>query len=148
MTHSDRPPTRDELLAMAYADGELSDAGRAEFEARLAHEPLLRREVAELQRLALIARRCAPPEPKDHEWRRLEGEALYGGGRRLALGLLAGGALTGVAGGGWALFSAGLPAWVEVGAALLLAGFVVLLLVAVRGRLRTLPYDPYTEVER
>ena len=36
-------PTRDQLLAMAYVDGELSAVGRAEFEARLAASHALRR---------------------------------------------------------------------------------------------------------
>ena len=59
----DKDPTTDELKAMAYADGELTDADRTEFEARLATEPALARQVSEYRALEIIARQMAPPEP-------------------------------------------------------------------------------------
>ena len=56
-------PSTDELLAMAYADGELSPEARRGFETRLAHEARLRVLVADQQRIAILAREAAPSEP-------------------------------------------------------------------------------------
>ena len=69
-------PTRDELLAMAFFDGELAPEARAEFEARLADDADLRRQVAELKELDVLARNAAPREPMDHEWAALERDVL------------------------------------------------------------------------
>ena len=66
-----REPSRDELLAMAYVDGELAPDAAAEFEGRLADEAHLGLHVAEFKKLELMARQLAPPEPADHEWLRL-----------------------------------------------------------------------------
>ena len=49
-----REPTRGQLLAMAYVDGELAESAHQEFEDRLRREPALMREVAELKRLVLL----------------------------------------------------------------------------------------------
>ncbi len=141
-------PTRDQLLAMAYVDGELTDEARAELERRLASEPGLRREVVELQKLELIARSAAPQEPMDHEWERLAVEPLQRG--TLALGWIL--LLAGTLGlGGFALFllfSSDAPLAVKCLLGALVAGGALLLLATLRARLRTLPYDPYTEVKR
>lgn len=56
-------PTTDELLAMAYADGELSADATRVFESRLAHDARLRALVADQQRIAVLAREAAPSEP-------------------------------------------------------------------------------------
>lgn len=149
MTDREREPTRDELLAMAYVDGELDRATRAEMDRRMASEPALAREVAELKRLEVIARQTAPPEPMDHEWNRLKRGLVHRGGHFVGFLLLA-------------LGSLGLAAWGVIGVlrdeeteltgkvllSLLILGALTLFLVVLRGRLRTLPYDPYTEVQR
>jgi anti-sigma factor RsiW len=148
MTDSQGHPTRDELLVMAYVDDELSSEARAELEARLPSEPELALQVAQYQRLELSSRQAAPPEPADHEWQRMRDDD----GRRALLAL------------GWvAMFAGGvgLIGWLslevyrsDLGKAgkwalsALLVGSTVLLLVKLRDRLRLLPYDPYTEVER
>ena len=93
MTHEKREPSRDELMAMAYVDGELADDAALEFEKRLASEPALVREVADLKRLEVIARQVAPPEPIDHEWNRLEGELVHTGGHAFGFLLAAVGTL-------------------------------------------------------
>jgi len=141
-------PTRDQLLAMAYADGELADDARAAFEARLGQEPALAREVAALKRLEVLARRAAPPEPIDFAWRALEGDLAYAQGKRLGTFLLGLAVVLGFAGGLAALLVAPLPLWVEACALLVLVGLALLFLSALRGRLKTLPYDPYTDVQR
>lgn len=145
---AEREPTQDELLAMAYVDDELDPVARKQVERRMAGEPALRREVAELRKLAVIARLTVPPEPMDHEWRALERDWIHAGGSRLGLLLI------GLGGAGitlWLFFEllfseADLVAKLGGGAVLL--GILISFLVALRARLRTLPYDPYTEVER
>ena len=149
MTDREREPTRDELLAMAYVDGELDRAAREELERRMADEPALAREVAELKKLEVIARQTAPPEPMDHEWNRLRKGLVHRGGHLVGFLFLA-------------LGSIGLAVWGMIGVlrddeteltakvllSLLILGALTLFLVILRGRLRTLPYDPYTEVQR
>ncbi|MHC4261448.1 MAG: hypothetical protein ACYSWX_02930 [Planctomycetota bacterium] len=148
MSVEEREPTADQLLAMAYADGELDPESRADFERRMASEPTLAREVAEIRKLELLARAVAPAEPQDHEWARLEvdpwhrlltrgGLALFLGGIALEVALL----LLGVQErlGGSMLVASG---------SAILVGFTMLLLAALRWRKRTLPYDPYVEVKR
>ena len=149
MTDKKREPSRDELLAMAYVDGELADEAAEEFERRLPNEPALVREVAELERLEVIARQTAPPEPIDHEWRRLERGVVHSGGHFLGFLLAALGTL-GLS--GWALFELfredELALFAKLLISMTIGGFALLFLVILRARLRTLPYDPYTEVKR
>jgi len=149
MTNKQREPSRDELLAMAYVDGELSDDAALEFERRLPVEPALVRDVAELKRLEVIARQVAPPEPIDHEWKRLEKEVLHSGGNILGFLLAALGTL-GLT--GWILLELFRDDELTLVPKLLIGmtvgGFALLFLVILRARLRTLPYDPYTEVKR
>jgi anti-sigma factor RsiW len=143
-----RAPTPDQLLAMAYADGQLEPGARAAFEQRLAHEPALAAEVTDLRRIALLARALAPPEPQDHEWRRLRADPWH----RL---LTRGGTLLLVVGLSLELILLLTGTQDRLGAeALLLTGgagvigFLLLLTAAWRWRARNLPYDPYVEVQR
>jgi len=141
-------PSREQLLAMAYADGELAPDARREFETLLETRQDLLREVAQVQRLHVLARQVAVPEPMDFEWGRLARDPMQRTAVRLGWLLLAAGTL-GVAGwAGWILFASELGLVPKVFLGALLAGFVLLLLATLRGRLRTLRYDPYTEVQR
>jgi anti-sigma factor RsiW len=148
-TSRDREPTREELLTMAYADGELDDAGRREFEQTLASRPDLGREVVQLQRLHILARNAAGPEPMDFEWARLERDVLHRAGIHGGLALLLIGA---VGATGWGLWQIAVEDELGWGLKLLLgsliAGALAMLLATVRARLRTIPYDPYTEIKR
>jgi len=145
---ADPPPSRDELLSMAYVDGELAHADRAAFEARLEREPALVREVAAQQRLAVMARASAPREPIDREWARIRGSAIQ------RLGLPLGWTLLGLGAAGLASWCAWEVECAPVGiapkllTAALAAGFLVLFLLAVRARIRTKPFDPYDDVQR
>lgn len=148
MSTSERPPTADELLAMAYADGELAPDAARTFEERARREPALAREVAELRRLQVLAREAAGPEPMDSEWERI---ARSGAHRTsLSLGFLL--LLVGVLGvGSWAMFElwfADLPLAAKLSISAFVAGFLVLLAQTLRARMRTLPYDSYTKVKR
>lgn len=148
MNPEERHPSRDELLAMAYVDDELEPEARREVDARMASDAALRREVAELQALTVIARRVAPPEPMDHEWAELERDPLQRGAGSLAWTLIVVGGL-GLAGyGGYELLTSELALLPKLCSTALLAGGVLLLFVTLRARLRTLPYDPYTKVKR
>lgn len=139
----------DEVLAMAYVDGELDPSARASFEERLAAEPALGLAVAEQRALAVLARRTAPREPADHEWSRLQLEPWY-------RGMLSGGWLLVIIG---TAISLALTIWgvatndeldvVTRGAILgSLVGFILLFLTVLIRRLRTYELDPYRHVER
>jgi anti-sigma factor RsiW len=145
----DPNPTPDQLLAMSYADGELDADQRGAFEARLALEPSLAREVSELQALAVLARSAAPPEPADHEWARLDLDPLQRAGVQAGWMLAIAGAI-GLA--AYIVYSicAASDIGVPVKACLLAAigGALLLLLMTVRERLSLLPYDPYRRVQR
>jgi hypothetical protein len=141
-------PTRDELLAMAYVDGELGAAERQAFEQRLARESALAREVVELRALDVLSRAAAPPEPADHEWARIARSPLTRtlGPLAWALVVLATAGLI-----GWLLWtecSCGLELAPKICVVALTLGLMTLLGLQVRNRLRTLPYDPYTKVKR
>lgn len=144
----ERKPTRDELLAMAYVDGELSAEGRAELESRLDQSPELRREVSALKELELLARAAAPKEPMDHEWAALAQDPV----QRAALGLgwiLLGLGFLGLSAFGlWQLFRSEAPPALKLLFSALLLGGVLLLGATLRARLRTLPLDPYRKVRR
>src|SRR5688572_5345156 len=148
MSAVEREPAREDLLAMAYADGELRGKELEEFEALLATRADLRLEVVRARRLAVLAQRSAGPEPMEHEWRALGRDPV----QRAALGLgriaLAGGSLLVAAGAAWALWNSGAPAWLRIGAAAVAAGLAILLGAAVRARLRTRGLDPYRDVVR
>ena len=145
---SEREPTRDELLAMAYADGELAPEERARFEERLAQEPGLAREVSELRRLAVLARHAAPPEPMDHEWERLARSSSQRG-LWSAGSLLVGAGLLGLAAWGLTCLECSQASWVpKLLVPLAILGALLLVGAAVRARARTLRYDPYRDVKR
>jgi anti-sigma factor RsiW len=149
MNPAESAPTRDQLLAMAFADGELDEAGRAELEERLRTSVELRRDVAEYKRLALIARQMAPPEPADLVWRELEREGLHRAGRSIGLTLVGAGVLGLVGWAGAALALAeGIPLVLKLLLGAVTLGLTALFLTVLRARLRTLPFDPYTEVRR
>ena len=149
MNQHDRPPSEDELRAMAWVDGELGPDEARAFEARMAREPALAREVTELRALELLARQMAPPEPADHEWERLAHEPLHREGTRLATGLILGGLTAAWIAMLWFLATAEdlelLPKTLLLA---VLGGLTLLFLLVLRARLRTLPYDPYTKVKR
>lgn len=143
-----RAPTTDELLAMAYADGELAPEARATFAARLVVEPELRTFVAQQQQIAVLARDATPPEPLELERLRVER-----GAPQATLGVL-GRALI-VLGIVYAVVALVLSAcdarWrlPLAGAGLLvLAGFCALALRAHRIRRATEHLDPYRNVRR
>lgn len=141
-------PTPEQLTAMAYVDGELDPAARRAFEERLPGSPELRREVSELQRLAVLSRQVAGPEPMDFEWRALADDPLHSNATRVGYAALALGAL--------GMFLVALIGVVRSDAAALVKvllvsgalGFALLLFTSVRARLRTLPHDPYRHVQR
>ncbi|MEC7232555.1 MAG: hypothetical protein VXW31_06430 [Planctomycetota bacterium] len=142
-------PPPDELLAMAFADGELSPEERLAFEQRMVREEGLARLVSEHMALDVLARRVAPKEPQDHEWERLRLNPLFVGTRSSGWALLALGSVTTLA---LTVFgvatneSLSIPTRVGILGALL--GFLLLFLTVAARRLRTLPLDPYRHVER
>jgi anti-sigma factor RsiW len=148
MKPTEREPSQDELLAMAYADGELPPDERAQFERRLGADARLAREVARYRSLQVLAREVVPPEPMDFEWRRLARDPLQ---RALALGgwlLAALGALGLVGWGEYVVAISSMPLLPKLALGGLVLGIALLFAAAIRARLRTRAYDPYTEVQR
>ena len=150
MTDNTPPPepSEDELLAMAYADGELNEEARREAAQRMASDEAFALRVAHYQRLDVTAR-SALQEPQDIAHAKLAAEPT----QRATLGL------------GWAALSVGLVgfyAWIfyvmvrdpEMPTTLKvlmltgIGGFLLLFLAVLRKRLRELPFDPYTKVQR
>jgi anti-sigma factor RsiW len=149
MTAPDHEPTQDELMAMAYADGELAVDQSAAFEARLPAEPDLARQVAHYKALELLARQMAPPEPSDHEWARLEADPLQQAGSQMGWALFCAGALGLTAFGLWGLLTTDDMGPMPKACILaLILGLGSLLAVTIRGRLALLPFDPYRKVKR
>jgi anti-sigma factor RsiW len=141
-------PTRDQLQAMAYVDGELAQAERLTFEALLATRRDLQLEVAQLRKLEVLARSAAAPEPIDHEWKRLQREPLQRGSIGLGFAALGFGALGLTLFAGYSVFTSHLQLLPKQFLGALCVGVLLLFLATLRGRLRTLPFDPYTEIER
>lgn len=148
MAREAREPTREELSAMAYADGELSGTEREEFERLLGERADLRERVARARRLDVLARASAGPEPMDLEWRALDAEPLHRASLGLGLTLVLAGLALGAFGLLYFLWTSPLPKAVPLGAAAVLAGMAVLGFRAVRARLRTRALDPYSEIRR
>jgi anti-sigma factor RsiW len=145
---SEREPTPEELRAMAYVDGELSADERREFEELLARRADLQREVARLQRLNILARSAAGPEPLDHEWRKLEREPVGRASWSLGLSLLAGGVNLFVAVALYLLWTSDAHIALQLAATFIVSGGAMLLGWTLYARLRTRHLDPYTDIER
>ena len=144
----EREPTRDELLAMAYVDGELEEAAVRDFEERLKASSELTREVADLNRLAVLARQVAPPEPMDYEWERLAQDPAQRSGMSLGWTLLFLGVVGQIGWFLWALFSSDAAVGLKLATGALAIGGLTLFLIVLRQRLKTLPFDPYRDVQR
>ena len=144
----DRDPSPDELLAMAYVDGQLDADQRREFEERLSKTPGLMREVAEQNALAVLARQTTPSEPMDHEWRRMEEESLHGLGIPIGLALSAIGAIGLILWGMFGILISDLEVMIKVFFLLCMGGLAGVFLLILRARIRTHHLDPYTEVQR
>lgn len=148
MKPEDRPPSPDELLAMAYADGELGAEQRAHFEARLQREPALGIEVAAQRRIAVVARDFAPPEPMDYEWERILRSRATRVGLWLAWTMIAIGGIGSILFGEFELVQSSAHPAFKVLVTLLVMGVLLLFSLTLRARLRTRKFDPYTEVKR
>lgn len=148
MAAEEREPTREELLAMAYADGELSGPERAAFEAEMAQKSELRLLVTRERRLDALARGAAGPEPMDHEWRALAQDPLQRASLGLGWSLLLGGLALGLVATFVTLWLSDVNLLGKIALSAVALGFTLLVAGAIRARLRTQPYDPYTEVQR
>lgn len=143
-----REPNADDLRVMAYVDGELATIERRNFEEELSTRADLRRDVARLQRLNVLARHAAGPEPLDHEWRALELDPLQRAGFGFGFVLVCAGAL---AFGGvlvsW-LWTSSAQVALKFALSAVALGLAALFLATLRARLRTRHLDPYTDIER
>lgn len=142
-------PSEDDLLAMAYADGEMSPEEAVSFEARMEAEPRLVHRVAELHALDVLARRIAPPEPADRDWTALQLDPLYRGTVGIGWFLLIAATAISFALAVWAVATNEGISYVHRGLILSsLLGFTLLFLSVLWRRIRAMPLDPYRNVER
>lgn len=145
---SERPPTADELLVMAYVDHELSPRERAEFEARCEREPALARELALQRGLDVLAREVAPREPEDHEWARFTASPLGRLQRVVGWVLIVVVPVLAIAALEFFVWRESVAPFVRWGVTILVGLGLTYFLLALRARLTTRPYDPYTGVRR
>ncbi len=148
MNANEPEPTREELLAMAYADGELPPEEAREFERLLESRADLRTDVARARRLAVLARQAAGPEPMDAEWARLALDPVQRVGLGLGWTLLAGAAAFGFGWGVFAVWTSSLAWFAKLALSAAAFGVATLFATALRARLRTRAFDPYTEIRR
>ncbi|MFT5734322.1 MAG: anti-sigma factor RsiW [Planctomycetota bacterium] len=142
-------PTEDELLAMAYADGEMSPEEAVGFETRMEAEPRLVHRVAEHHALDVLARRLSPPEPADRDWAALQLDPLYRGTVGIGWILLIVATTVSFALAVWAVATNEGISYVYRGLILSsLLGFTLLFLSVVWRRIRAIPLDPYRHIER
>jgi hypothetical protein len=148
MMRPDMEPTEDQLLAMAFADGELGEDSTSTFEARLAGEPQLAREVSDYQALQILGRQMAPPEPMDYEWERIAHDPVLRTGVGLGWLFVIVGLFGGSAFSIFEVVRSDMPIVPKGLVLCLIAGFLLLLSMTARARWRTLPFDPYRKVQR
>jgi len=142
-------PSEDELLAMAYADGELNEGARREAAQRIASDEAFALRVAHYQRLDVTTRTATPPEPQDTAHAKLAAEPT----QRATFGLGWIALVTGFVGSyAWIFYEmirdpemATLPKVLILGG---IGGFLLLFFAVLRNRLRELPFDPYTKIKR
>ena len=148
MKGEEKEPTPSELQAMAYVDGELALAERKSFEERMRRDRSLAMEVAALERLAVLARNAADPEPMDFEWEELARSGVRRAGLSIGWTLLVGGAIALAFAAGWWIAESELPLAAKLGVAAVVAGFSILFVLTLRARVCTLPFDAYTDIKR
>ncbi len=146
---ADAEPSEEELLAMAYADGEMTPEESLRFESRMEAEPELVHRVAEHHALDVLARRIAPKEPADHDWAALQLDPLYQGTVGAGWFLLIAATALSFALAVWAVATNEGISYLHRGLILSsLLGFTLLFLTVLWRRIRAIPLDPYRHVER
>ena len=142
-------PSEEELLAMAYADCELSPEESVSFEARMEREPELVHRVAEHHALDVLARRIAPLEPMDRDWATLQLDPIFKGTVGMGWVLLIAATAISFALAVWGVATNNDISLLHRGLILTsLLGFTLLFLSVVWRRVRAIPLDPYRHVER
>jgi hypothetical protein len=104
--------------------------------------------VADELRLGLIARACAGPEPADFEWRRIARDPLQRSLGWIGWMLAGTGALGALLWVVWFARDERARSVDQAGVRGLMAGLAILFGLTLRARLRTLPLDPYRDVQR
>lgn len=143
------PPSEDELLAMAYADGELQREEAVQFETRMENEPHLVHLVAEHHALDVLARRVAPPEPADRDWADLKKDPAFKATVGAGWMLVVIGASMSLLLGIWAVATN--HSISPIGRSVILGslvGFGLLFASVAWRRARSFPLDPYRHIER
>ena len=143
------PPDEYELLAMAYADGELGPDEASAFVTRLRAEPELLRLVEEHRALHVLARQVGLPEPAEIDWSNLREDRTYRGTTLAGWILLVASVAIGAAvASGTLLLDTTVPAPARILAGAVVLGLALLFSSVLRRRLRAIPLDPYRHLQR
>jgi ferric-dicitrate binding protein FerR (iron transport regulator) len=143
------PDEHFQILMMGFLDGELSESQEQELREHLARDPDAGKELAQYRKLGDLAQQVRLKEPQDYEWDRFW-QGLYNRMERRIGWLLsmAGLLMLMLTGLIWLWNTSLLALGWKIGLGATLAGLCLLFLSVLRGRLRTLPYDRYREVQR
>ena len=137
------------ILMMGHLDRELTTEQELQLQSHLRDCAACSVELVRFQKLEDLAHAVQLREPQDYEWERFQRVLYNRMERRTGLWLLAGGMVLGVCAVVVEVArSDALSPWLKAAIAAMGAGFLLLFLNVLRGRLRTLPYDRYREVQR
>ncbi|MEW6745100.1 MAG: zf-HC2 domain-containing protein [Planctomycetota bacterium] len=138
-----------QILMMGYLDGELSPEEEEDFLQHVKGDPELAAELTKYRNLQRITDSVRLSEPTDQEWERFWARFYNRAERQAGWLVVILGALLLIGYTAIELIRApGVDILLKVGILAVVLGFALLFLNVLRGRLRTLRYDPYRGVRR
>jgi len=138
-----------QILMMGYIDNELGPEDEKRFKAHAYQCEICAKELTQYQKLASLTNSLQLKEPADYEWERIYCSIFYKMENRFGWTMVILGVLIIF---GWLLYEI-LMGWemqtsLRIGIVAAVVGFVVLLLSALRQRLRIKKYERYEAVKR
>lgn len=138
-----------QILMMGFIDGELGPEDEQKFKDHAYQCPRCAEELTQYKKLSELTDSLKLKEPSDYEWERIYASLSYTIDRRF-------GWFMAIAGSGIVLgyflyellMDWEIAAWLRVGTCMALVGFALLLLSALRRRLRIKKYERYEAVKR
>jgi hypothetical protein len=137
------------ILMMGFIDGELSQEEEKRFKDHAYQCPKCAEELTKYQKLAAVTDSLKLKEPADYEWERIYGSLAYKIESRFGWFMVIGGIVIVLAYFLYELIMEWeIAAWLRVGIVMAFIGFMVLLISALRQRLRIKKYERYETVKR
>lgn len=138
-----------QILMMGFIDGELNEEDEKRFKDHAYQCPRCAEDLVQYQKLAELTDSIKLKEPADYEWERIHASFAFTLERRFGWFLVITGVLLVL---GYLLYELlmewEIAAWLRVGVVMGLIGFLVLLISALRQRLRIKKYERYETVKR